>query len=181
MVNFRKLSTSDRDEAMKAFQTEMQKYVQYDNYERIPLREILKNGTILRSHVVFMLKLTKDDERKSKARCVIDGSKDIRHLYSSTQNAEQSEIRTIIRMASINPLYNGDIKTADVENGYFHAKTDEIICIIPPKLHADHGSYAWKLKKNVYGIPNAGRLFETFIEESLLSLGWQSIVGLKHS
>lgn len=159
----------------------MNKYKEYNTYELIKLQDIPKNATVLRTHIIFTLKLTKEGERMFKARCVVDDSKDTRQLYSSTQNADQSEIRTLIHMASVNPQYNGDINTADVENGYFHAQTDDDIYIIPPKLHKDHGTYVWKLLKNVYGIPNAGRLFELFIEKSLTGIGWKRINGLKHS
>lgn len=159
----------------------MQKYIDYKTYKKIQLKDIPKEAIVLRSHVVFTLKKMKTGQRQFKARCVIDGSKDSRNLYSSTSNADQSEARTIIHMASTLHQYSGDIRTADVENGYFHADTDGLICIIPPKIHKDHGTYAWLLQKNVYGIPNAGRLFEQFVETSLTKTGWQRIQGLKHS
>lgn len=180
-ITLTKLSQTDKEEAMEAFHNEMQKYIDYETYDKVNLRDIPRNATVLRTHLVFTLKQMKTGERKFKARCVIDGSQDHRNLYSATNNADQTEIRTVLHMASTHPSYNGDLLTADVENGYFHANTDGIIYVIPPKIHADHGNYAWLLKKNVYGIPNAGKLFEDFIIESLQQLGWTQIQGLRHS
>uniref|UniRef100_A0A0G4GJ65 Integrase catalytic domain-containing protein n=1 Tax=Chromera velia CCMP2878 TaxID=1169474 RepID=A0A0G4GJ65_9ALVE len=42
----------------------------------------------------------------------------------------------------------------------------------PPSDHPDHGQYLWVLQKAVYGLPDAGRVFEDFFASKLTELGW---------
>uniref|UniRef100_A0A0G4IDL2 Reverse transcriptase Ty1/copia-type domain-containing protein n=1 Tax=Chromera velia CCMP2878 TaxID=1169474 RepID=A0A0G4IDL2_9ALVE len=43
----------------------------------------------------------------------------------------------------------------------------------PPSDHPDHGQFLWVLRKAVYGLPDAGKVFEDFLTSVLRSLGWE--------
>uniref|UniRef100_A0A0G4HPT3 Integrase catalytic domain-containing protein n=1 Tax=Chromera velia CCMP2878 TaxID=1169474 RepID=A0A0G4HPT3_9ALVE len=46
------------------------------------------------------------------------------------------------------------------------------LAAIPPSDHPDHGQYLWVLQKAVYGLPDAGQVFEDFFASKLTELRW---------
>uniref|UniRef100_A0A0K6S6R2 Reverse transcriptase Ty1/copia-type domain-containing protein n=1 Tax=Chromera velia CCMP2878 TaxID=1169474 RepID=A0A0K6S6R2_9ALVE len=68
------------------------------------------------------------------------------------------------------------LQKADVVQAYLQAPLPPDrppLAAIPPSNHPDHGQFLWVLRKAVYGLPDAGKVFEDFLTSVLRSLGWE--------
>uniref|UniRef100_A0A0G4HZ96 Reverse transcriptase Ty1/copia-type domain-containing protein n=1 Tax=Chromera velia CCMP2878 TaxID=1169474 RepID=A0A0G4HZ96_9ALVE len=67
------------------------------------------------------------------------------------------------------------LQKADIIQAYFEAPLPAdrlLLAAIPPSDHSDHGQYLWVLQKAVYGLPDAGQVFEDFFISKLTELRW---------
>lgn len=159
----------------------MEKFKEYRVYTRVKRTEVPKGATVARPVTVFTRKMTPDNQRIIKCRVTVNGST-ISQDDTSTSNVDMAEIRLLFSIASTSPDYSGRYCTADAEQGYLQvdARGDEIY-LIPPEMHPDYAEgFLWKLDKNVYGVPNAGAVFEDKVRDVLQKTGWKRLRGTKH-
>uniref|UniRef100_A0A0G4GI75 Reverse transcriptase Ty1/copia-type domain-containing protein n=1 Tax=Chromera velia CCMP2878 TaxID=1169474 RepID=A0A0G4GI75_9ALVE len=73
------------------------------------------------------------------------------------------------------------LQKADVMQVYLQAPlplNHPPLTAIPPSDHPNHGQFLWVLRKAVYGLPDAGKVFEDFLTSVLRSLGWEPTLFL---
>uniref|UniRef100_A0A0G4FIF6 Reverse transcriptase Ty1/copia-type domain-containing protein n=1 Tax=Chromera velia CCMP2878 TaxID=1169474 RepID=A0A0G4FIF6_9ALVE len=67
------------------------------------------------------------------------------------------------------------MKKADITQAYLQADLppDREVWAIPPPDHPSFGQFLWRLRKAVYGMPDAGKIFEKHLRTVLLAVGWE--------
>uniref|UniRef100_A0A0G4F9H3 Reverse transcriptase Ty1/copia-type domain-containing protein n=1 Tax=Chromera velia CCMP2878 TaxID=1169474 RepID=A0A0G4F9H3_9ALVE len=71
------------------------------------------------------------------------------------------------------------LQKADIVQTYLQAPLPPDrppLAAIPPSDHPDHGQFLWVLRKAVYGLPDAGKVFEDFLTSVFRSLGWEPML-----
>uniref|UniRef100_A0A0G4HAP1 Reverse transcriptase Ty1/copia-type domain-containing protein n=1 Tax=Chromera velia CCMP2878 TaxID=1169474 RepID=A0A0G4HAP1_9ALVE len=153
-----------------------QGWIDQEVYIRTPISEVLRNvPRVLRTE-----KLQDDGTRKFKARTIINGKQVPREgLSVATRLCPPKAVRIILQIASDACKRRGvdlSLQKADVVQAYLEAPLplDRLpLAVISPSDHPDYGQFLWVLRKAVYGLPDAGKVFEDFLTSVLRSFGWK--------
>jgi hypothetical protein len=180
-LDISKMTEREKSLLQEAKEVELERFREKQVYEkvRIPAYSQVREaggtgprGRPLDMKWVLTEKRLGDGSKKYKARLVARGDQDRREgLDKSTSVPPVHALRAIMSYAtgcrgfSKKCLLQTDVKTA-----YLHASLDEPVLVSPPRDHTDSGKWLWKVSKAVYGLPEAGRRFEKFLEEKLLNL-----------
>lgn len=181
-ANFKQLDAKEKELAMKALQVEMEKHGKFNSFKPIPRNQLPRAATVISPVVVFTRK--KDavtGERAFKCRVTGNGST-ISQEDTSTSNCDMVELRLCVLIASLFTKYKGDFGTADAEQGYLQARArGGKVYMIPPTMHPDYSSgMVWEVQSNLYGLPNAGAVFEDLVHSCLRKMGFSPVPGTKH-
>uniref|UniRef100_A0A0G4G2I4 Reverse transcriptase Ty1/copia-type domain-containing protein n=1 Tax=Chromera velia CCMP2878 TaxID=1169474 RepID=A0A0G4G2I4_9ALVE len=121
-----------------------------------------------------------DGTRKFKTRTVINGKQVPREgLSVAIRLCPPEAVRIVLQIALDACKRRGvdlSLQKADVVQAYLQAPLPPDrppLAAIPPSDHPDHGQFLWVLRKAVYGLPDAGKVFEDFLTSVLRSLGWE--------
>eukprot|EP00961_Rhodomonas_salina_P251533 3400989-Rhodomonas_salina.1 len=120
--------------------------------------ELPKGRKAIGSRIVF--KVNRDGVPvRRKARIVAKGfSQQYSVDYSDTfaAMAHPSAIRLVLALAAMN---NWFVNSADVEQAFLHCDLHETIYMQPPAGLEEDGNKVWRLRKGLYGLSQASRLF----------------------
>ena len=147
-------------------------------YERVPEAEASSRPVATQLVRTWKLKGT---TRKAKCRMVARGDLDTREdLTTSTGACPHSSVRVALMLSSAvaDPKLPIEQRIAimDVSNAYLQTPfNQEKPCFLrpPPEHSGREAGFVWKIKRCVYGLRDAGFLYEQFIELKLKSLGWK--------
>jgi hypothetical protein len=171
------LNEKEREEAMAARKKELDTYEKFDTFIRVPFQDVATRG--IPTKWVETRKL-KDGVRIFKARLVARGDLDHRQdLDTKTGSCTHEGIRFCLLASMGSPTWcPQQALQLDVKSAYLQADVLEgqQIYLRPPKGHPDHGVFLWLLKKAVYGLPDAGRLFELKQYTVLRELGYERTI-----
>ncbi|CAM9531777.1 unnamed protein product, partial [Heterosigma akashiwo] len=142
----------------KAMEAEWSSFEELEVCDVVPKSEA-SGGQVLRAVWVLTRKTTAEGEIIHKARLCADGSRAWPHGESYAPVIDKESLRTVVGLAwqSGMHLENFDVKTA-----YLYGTLDEPrYMVVPPGIlpHVDRASSVLKLKKSVYGLPEAGRVW----------------------
>jgi len=134
---------------------------------------IPKDKNVISCRWVFTYK--KDDKgkiNKYKARLVARGFSqilgiDYRETFSPT--LKQDSLRIITALAV---YYNFNIYQLDIKAAYLNADLEEELYMDIPQGDKNYNNGFWKLNKAIYGLKQAGRMWNFKINDTLLELGF---------
>jgi Reverse transcriptase (RNA-dependent DNA polymerase). len=183
MYHHEAMREPDRDEFKKAMQKEIDDQMENGNFEIIKRREVPKGATILPA--VWQMKRKRDilsrQVKKWKARLNVDGSrmkKGIHYDQTYAPVASWNSIRTLLALTAI---HNWHTVQLDYGLAFPQAPVEkEIYMEIPRGVKLSDGDdtkdYVLKLKRNVYGQKQAGRVWNKYLVDKLVNE-----VGFKQS
>uniref|UniRef100_A0A0G4IDK7 Integrase catalytic domain-containing protein n=1 Tax=Chromera velia CCMP2878 TaxID=1169474 RepID=A0A0G4IDK7_9ALVE len=161
-------------------QKEDQGWIDREVYIRTPISEVPRNVPRIPLLRVRTEKLQDDGTRKFKTRTVINGKQVPREgLSVATRLCPPEAVRIVLQIALDACKRRGvdlSLQKADVVQAYLQAPLPPDrppLAAIPPSGHPDHGQFLWVLRKAVYGLSDAGKVFEDFLTSVLRSLGWE--------
>ena len=176
------LKHKDREQFLAAEKREV------DRHESIPtaiLVEPPQGAYILESIWVYDLKQDAmhriKQDRGFKARLCAGGHEaryGLEFDLSHSSTASTEAYRTLMATAAYNgwPIYESDYTTA-----YLNAKLQREVFIKQPPGHerrGPNGEYlVWQLQRALYGLPQAGRLWQKTHHDELIRLGFEQCVG----
>ena len=172
-VNYNAAMESDfSNEWHNAMQNEYESLIEMDTFELVPRPD----RKVIGGRWVYSKKLDQNQETIYKARYVAKGfsqtpSLDYDEIFSPT--ARLTSIRTLCQISvqeNLN-LYQLDVKTA-----YLNADIDHQIYLEQPRgfeVYDNDGSkLVLKLKKSIYGLKQAGRMWNRLLHDFLVSEGF---------
>uniref|UniRef100_A0A0G4IAC4 Reverse transcriptase Ty1/copia-type domain-containing protein n=1 Tax=Chromera velia CCMP2878 TaxID=1169474 RepID=A0A0G4IAC4_9ALVE len=161
-------------------QKEDQGWIDREVYIRTPISEVSRNVPHIPLLRVWTEKLQDDGTRKFKTHTVINGKQVPREgLSVATRLCPPEAVRIVLQIALDACKRRGvdlSFQKADVVQAYLQAPLPPNrppLTAIPPSDHPDYGQFLWVLRKAVYGLPDAGKVFEDFLTSILCSLGWE--------
>lgn len=165
------LKSPERDEWVKAIEVEINQLDKKESWLR--LMSLPKGAQPIPSHFVLKRKRLADGSvAKYKARLVANGAKQLSYMYEKTfaPTANAESIKLIYNIAAKQCLY---IRMFDVVGAYLLADLkdvkDPIYMVIPSILNSPQ--VVVELKKSLYGLKQAGHLFNKLLDKALKSVG----------
>ena len=155
------ISYNNSTEAMDAMFRELQKWRDYEVYEEV---EESNQKTISVRWVLT------EKEGKVKARLVARGFED-KDLDTRTDSPTCSKmnLRLIIAIAASK---GWKINALDIQSAYLQGRKVDRDIFLKPPIEANTNK-VWRLKKCVYGLNEAARMWYLRVSEELISLGMQ--------
>uniref|UniRef100_A0A0G4HPK0 Reverse transcriptase Ty1/copia-type domain-containing protein n=1 Tax=Chromera velia CCMP2878 TaxID=1169474 RepID=A0A0G4HPK0_9ALVE len=180
-VSLKHLYPASRQLVCFADQKEDQGWIDREVYIRTPISEVPRNVPRVPLLRVRTEKLQDDGTSKFKTRTVINGKQVPREgLSIATRRLCPPEAVRIVLQIPLDACKRRGVdlslQKADVVQAYLQAPLPPDrppLAAIPPSDHPDHGQFLWVLHKAVYGLPDAGKVFEDFLTSVLRSLGWE--------
>ena len=122
------------------------------------------------AHMVFDVKLGENFRRK--ARFVGDGHKvDSTATFNYSSVVSRDSVRIALLIAALNDL---DILSCDIKNAYLTAPCrGKYYLIAGPEFGSEEGT-VMKVVRALYGLPESGASFRSFLSEHLHDLGYHS-------
>jgi hypothetical protein len=172
------LCAPDRDEFIKVMQQEVKDHETRGHWELIPKSQVPENTIILPS--VWSMKhkrwINTNEVYKWKARLNVHGGKQIKNVhYWETYSpvVKWSSIRLYFMIPAIRKWHTRQV---DFVLAYPHADIEtDLYMDIPKGFETPNAEepYCLKLKKNLYGQKQAGRVWNRFLHDGLTKLGFQ--------
>lgn len=171
------LKQHDRAEFVKAMQKEVEDQLQNGNFEIVRVDEVPTEATILPA--VWQMRRKRDIKtrkvKKYKARLNIDGSRMVKGVHYDPNKqyapvASWNSIRTLLTMTA---LHGWHTQQLDYVLAFPQAPVDrEIFMRVPKGFEAvaeDGVERVLKLKRNVYGQVQAGRVWNDYLKDKLIN------------
>uniref|UniRef100_A0A0G4HH11 Integrase catalytic domain-containing protein n=1 Tax=Chromera velia CCMP2878 TaxID=1169474 RepID=A0A0G4HH11_9ALVE len=182
-VSLKHLSNSEKELVLElvsfANRKEDEGWLTRKVYQRRIISEVPADVPRVPLMCVRTSKLKDDGSRGFKTRTVILSNRVSRDgLVVTTHLCPPDAVRCVFQLALDACKRQGvplSLQKADIVQAYLQAPlpTDRPpLAAISPSDHPDHGQYLWVLQKAVYGLPDAGRVFEDFLVSKLTELGW---------
>jgi histone deacetylase 1/2 len=172
------LKAPDRAEFIKAMQQEVRDHEERGHWELISKSEVPK-GTIILPAVWSMKRkrrITTNEVYKWKARLNVHGGKQVKNVhYWETYSpvVKWSSIRLFLMIAAIKKWHTRQI---DFVLAYPHADIETDMYMELPRgfeSQGPKGTQCLKLKKNLYGQKQAGRVWNKFLHKGLTDIGFE--------
>ncbi|CAM9338138.1 unnamed protein product, partial [Heterosigma akashiwo] len=161
----------------KAMEAEWNSFEELEVCDVVPKSEAA-GGQVLRAVWVLTRKTTAEGEIIHKARLCADGSRAWPHGESYAPVIDKESLRTVVGLAWQNGMH---LENFDVKTAYLYGTLDEPrYMVVPPGIlpHVDRASNVLKLKKSVYGLPEAGRVWnDTFTDHVVTSMGFKRLIS----
>jgi histone deacetylase 1/2 len=172
------LKAPDRAEFIKAMQQEVRDHEERGHWELIPKSQV-PEGTIILPAVWSMKRkrrINTNEVYKWKARLNVHGGKQIKNVhYWETYSpvVKWSSIRLFLMLAAIKKWQTRQV---DFVLAYPHADIETDLYMDLPRgfeIQDSTAPYCLKLKKNLYGQKQAGRVWNKFLHQGLTDLGFE--------
>ena len=161
----------------RAMKDEWDSFIEQGVYTLVP-RAAARGSQILRAVWVLTEKTTATGETILKARCCVDGSRAWEQGESYAPVIDKDSLRIILGLAWGRGMHveNFDVKTAYLYGTLDQPRYMEIPAGVLPKT--DRSKYVLKLLKSVYGLPEAGRVWnDTFSDYVITKMGFKRMVS----
>ena len=186
-INPRSIKPEDVQGVAQAKQAELKQFERLGVYERIPIGSVDRaSANVVPTKWVLNKKLLSEgvgqvrthEGRKAellykyKARLTARGDLDKSDTSDiSTAMPPLSSLRALFAFAAASKDFKPeDLQQADVSSAFLQAvfEGEEPVYVEPPKDHADYGKFLWLLRKNMYGLKRAPRLWERHLNNNVL-------------
>ena len=158
---------TNKDPYAKEKQEELQKWIDNDVFEEVDVNsdEVTQNEDINPISVTWVYT---DTENKRKARLVARGFQDepLQNTETVSPTCRKESLRLLFSITASN---SWTIKSLDITSAFLQGKQlDRTVYLIPPKEYKKK-NVLWKLKKCVYGLSDAARMWYDMIKEQVES------------
>ena len=164
------MASGNAAEWLAACQEEMKSLETMDVFEEV---ERPRGRKIVGSKWVLRIKRGPNGEvEKYKARLVAKGFTQVEGIdYDETfaPVVKFTTLRTILALAAEMDL---EVHQLDVKTAYLNGVLDEEIFLEPPEGFKSRDGIVWRLKKSLYGLKQAGRVWYKRIRREIESLGF---------
>ncbi|CAI7886887.1 unnamed protein product [Closterium sp. NIES-54] len=139
-------------------------------------RAAIKGRRILFGKWVFRVKTAADGTiERFKARWVVCGY-DQRHGIDFNQTFPPASRHTSVRiLLSIAAARHLQLRQIDVKNAFLYALVDAVIYVEQPHTYGEGDSCVCQLQKSLYGIKQAPRLWQRYLHNILLKIGFKKV------
>ena len=157
-------SMEKNDDVFKAKKLELDNWKNFNVYE-----EVENQGQSALSVRWVCTEKCLDGEKKIKARLVARGFEEVHKAQSDSPTGNKDTLRIFLSIISSKgwTCKSIDIKAAFLQGKEFHRE----VYLIPPKEANNASGTLWKLKKCVYGLNDAARVWYMTVRSFLLKLG----------
>jgi Reverse transcriptase (RNA-dependent DNA polymerase)/Chromo (CHRromatin Organisation MOdifier) domain len=169
------LSRPDRDKWIEAMHDEIESLKNNETWELVKRPE---DREVIDTKWVFHIKHNIDGTvERRKGRFVVRGFTQIPGVdYNETYSPviSYTGLRMLMALAI---QYGLRIHQMDVKSAYLHGEIDTEIFIEQPHLFEErsHADWVYKLKKGLYGLKQAGRIWHQTLQKYLLEIGYISL------
>ena len=157
----------------KAMEEEIKSIQDMGCYTLIPLADVPDDANLIGYTWVYKIKQNGDGTiSRYKARICVDGSKQkygIDYLDTFAPVANATTIRMQLAMA-IHMGYH--LRQFDIKLAFVSSKIDQPVYMRAPVGSKTPPGFAWLLKKSLYGLRQAPRLFNKHLDGELKKQGW---------
>src|SRR5882724_5190874 len=154
-----------------AMDYELTKLSEMNTWDEMNESNVPLNMQVLPGMWVHMIKKQETGDLKFWSRWVVRGDKQRMNVSLSNTFALVSRISSLWVLLALAMLRDLHIFAWDVDSAYLHGKMDHDLYINLPDGYGDLGRVS-KLKKALYGLPKAARIWRKDLEEKLKSLGF---------
>ena len=167
---------------LPALKQEIEALKKMDAFEYVPREDMIKaNHKAKPTKTVYKIKTAKSGEiDKYKCRIVVQGFSLIpnNEFYDSFSSVlGHASLRMLLYVAAQDP--KEQISSADIGNAFLEADLKDPVYIEQhPEVHVEgkpHADYVLKLKKCLYGIPQAGRGYQRAYNKLMKRLGFKRL------
>lgn len=158
-------SRHDEKRVRDAKMSELQNWKQYNVYEEVPDR----GQSRISVRWVCCEKFSDDGNSKVKARLVARGFEEQKgEFQTDSPTAGKETLRIFLALLAMNSwkCHSIDVKAAFLQGAEF----DREVYLQPPREAENHEGILWKLKKCVYGLNDASRVWYFTVRDLLLKL-----------
>jgi hypothetical protein len=158
-----------KDKWLEAERTELEALARRGTYKK--LKKCPPGVKLIGCKWVYKVKLNADGSvERFKARLVAKGYTqrygiDFNETYSPVVRG--TTFRWLVAMAA---RHGWSMKMGDVSSAYLYSNNDRVIIMRPPPGY-DSDCEAWDLKKSIYGLKQAGRLWYRTLRNHLVGKG----------
>ena len=163
------ISVTKHDPFAKEKEEEMQKWITNDVYEEVSIDDLSTDKEINPIAVGWIFT---DTEKKRKARLVAKGFQEA--PLSSTATVSPTCRKESMRiLCSLAASMKWTVQSIDITSAFLQGKAiDRDVYLIPPPECSKKG-VIWKLKKCVYGLSDAARMWYNMVKETIAASGIQ--------
>ncbi|CAI7888150.1 unnamed protein product [Closterium sp. NIES-53] len=139
-------------------------------------RATIKGARVLSGKWVFRVKTAADGTiERFKARWVVRGY-DQRHGIDFDQTFAQVSRHTLVRiLLAIAAARHLPLRQIDVKIAFLYALVDAVIYVEQPHAYGEGDSRVCQLRKSLYGIKQAPRLWQRYLHNILLEIGFKQM------
>jgi len=162
------LQSDDAPEWINALLNELRQLERRNTWS--PVSTVPQSSKVLPCH--FILKQKRDpngNKTQKKARLVVGGNYQPSNTYDeiSSPTSRMTSVKILMQLAAAHSYY---VKSFDIAGAYLHAPIDKDIYIRVPAF-GDNPSFIAKLNKSLYGLRQAGALWNKHLHDSLTAFG----------
>ena len=154
---------------------EIQALVENGTFELVELPEGAK---AIGSRWVFKVKRNADGSiERYKARLVAQGfsqrpGSDYHETFAPTP--QWAALRTVLVLAAFEDLH---LESVDISSAFLNGRLKELVYMRQPEGFEERGAgWVWRLKRSLYGLKQAGRVWHETLNEKLEEMGFKRIL-----
>lgn len=162
-------SLIDQEQWHEAMEKELQSLEEMKVHELQRLDELPENAQILPSLWLFSRTVKTPYKARILARGDLDNMKfDLVDTFSTVTRLENFKL-----LISFGVYHNLQINSVDFKTAFLNAPLQHTRYMrIPPRASGDRNTYCWKLKKALYGLPEAPLAWNQELSHALTNLGF---------
>ena len=169
------LQSQDADKWLEAINTEYKNLGVENTWEAV--LALPPGKPWIPSHMVLVRQRYATGEiKKYKARLVANGSRQ-RYFYFDENSSPTARETTVKFFYAKTAALNRRLRTFDVKGAYLKSDIDEEIYMLLPKKNVNDESQYVILKKSLYGLKQAGKLWFENIRGVLMKMGFEQSTG----
>ena len=158
-------------------EAERSEFTALEEMETFELTQLPEGKRALPTKWIYALKTDADGNIvRYKARIVVRGDlaeEGVDYYETFSPVARWESVRTFLALTT---LYNLKPMQADIQVAYLSAELDEEIYIRPPDgVKRLPPGYVYRLRRSMYGLPQAGRNFNRHFNDKLLAAGFKQL------
>ncbi|CAI7867269.1 unnamed protein product [Closterium sp. NIES-53] len=169
------LSGPHREKWCEAMDRELAALEKRGTWDLIPIEKTV-NKIVFTGKWVFRVKTKADGTyKKHKARWVVRGfdqTHEINYTLTFAQVSRHTSVRLVLCEAAAK---NFPLRQIDVSNPFFYADVDAKIYVEYPHTYPTNPPSVCKLKKSLYGIKQAPRLWQQHLNRKLTEVGFRQL------
>ncbi|CAM9685126.1 unnamed protein product, partial [Heterosigma akashiwo] len=163
---YKALNSPEKSEWIQALQKEWTSFDENEVYDIVP-REEAGTNKIFKVVIVLVKKISDNGDVLYKARCCVSGNYIDYEVstYAPVVDAESSKLLTAVCMQAGMCMTDFDISTAYLNGKLKEPRFMEIPIGVLPNV--SHKNFILKLKRAVYGLPEAGNIWNSTFDKKV--------------